>query len=86
MNPTGRAGWDPAYREAVLKAVADGSTVREAAANFECSTGSIWRWSRQYGVPKKKGLPPVCHPDRPVLAKRLCGPCYKAKWWRDGVV
>lgn len=79
----GRGGHSWQFKDAVVEAVRIGGTVREVAANHGVSTASVWLWCKQAGLPPRKGLPPTCHPDRPVLAKRLCAPCYKAKYWQE---
>lgn len=76
----GRAGHPSAYRDAVVKASQEGIlTTRELCEAHGISTGTLAKWRKAAGL-RLRGVPPGCHPERPVYAKGQCRKCYNKAW------
>lgn len=82
----GRAGHSPAFRATVVRAILAGLPHRDVARRYGVSTATIAAWCKAAGVPKVKGVPPTCHPDRPAFGRGFCQSCYGKMWRRGGFV
>lgn len=87
VNRPGRRGHSPVFRSRVVAAIVRGCKVRDVAALYRVSKGSIWIWCRAAGFGGRNiGDPPTCHPGRPHYGRGLCRQCYRAEWDRNGHV
>jgi transposase-like protein len=82
---TGRRGHPQAYINVVVKSSHEGIlTQRELCEAHGISTATLAKWRKESGTSRLRGIPPACHPERPIYAKGKCRSCYGKARYAEG--